>query len=141
VAIFATISELHAAGTFEFLGEVLLNVGTPMQTGAGVLAGSALLSATADNVAVMDILTNLITGHQDWSFFALAAIVGTSLGGFASPIASVQAVIMATIIRRVAKLGFGKWVFHTAFYFALLVAVSIGILFIMRTIGLPPAQP
>jgi Na+/H+ antiporter NhaD/arsenite permease-like protein len=141
VAIFATISELKGAGAFDYLGQMLLNMGSPMITGAGILTGSALLSAFADNVAVMDVLTNLITGHPDWSYFALAAIVGTSLGGFASPIASVQAVIMATIIRRVAKLSFGRWVLYMAFYFALLVAVSIGILFTMRTLGLPPATP
>jgi hypothetical protein len=141
VAIFATISELKGAGAFDYLGKTLLNMGSPMITGAGILTGSALLSAFADNVAVMDVLTNLITGHPDWSYFALAAIVGTSLGGFASPIASVQAVIMATIIRRVAKLSFGRWVLYMSFYFVLLVAVSIGILFALRMFGLPPASP
>jgi Na+/H+ antiporter NhaD/arsenite permease-like protein len=141
VAIFATISELNTAGAFEYLGKTILHAGDPMTTGGGILAGSALLSAFADNVAVMDILTNLITGHPDWSYFALAAIVGTSLGGFASPIASVQAVIMATIIRRVARIGFARWILIMAGYFVLLVAVSIGILFTMRTFGLPHAVP
>jgi Na+/H+ antiporter NhaD/arsenite permease-like protein len=141
IAIFATISELKGAGAFDYLGKILLTLGDPMTTGAGILTGSAFLSAFADNVAVMDILTNLIAGHPDWSYFALAAIVGTSLGGFASPIASVQAVIMATIIRRVSKISFGRWVLYTIFYFVLLIMISIGILFALRTLGLPPAQP
>lgn len=137
VAIFATISELNFAGAFEWLGLHLLDFGTPTATGAGILAGSAALSAVADNVAVMDILTNLISGHPDWPYFSLAAIVGTSLGGFASPIASVQAVIMATIIRRVAKISFGRWVLYTAGYFVALLVVSTLMLLAMRVFGLP----
>ncbi|MFA6507088.1 MAG: SLC13 family permease [Treponemataceae bacterium] len=140
IAIFVTISELNFAGAFDYLGKILLNLGSPAITGAGILTGSALLSAVADNVAVMDVLTNLISGHPDWSFFALAAIVGTSLGGFASPIASVQAVIMATIIRRVARISFGRWVLYTIVYFILLLIISIAMLFAMRTLGLPPAN-
>lgn len=138
VAIFVTISELNFAGAFETLGKSLLGLGGTGATGAGILAGSALFSAVADNVAVIDVLTNLIRHHEDWSFFALAGIVGTALGGFASPIASVQAVIMATIVRRVAKVGFGKWVGITFLWFLALLAASILILLGMHALGLPP---
>ena len=141
VAIFVTISELNFTGAFETLGKSILGLGGAGATGAGILAGSALFSAVADNVAVIDVLTNLIRRHEDWSFFALAGIVGTALGGFASPIASVQAVIMATIVRRVAKVGFGKWVGITALWFLALLAASILILLGMRALGLPPRMP
>ncbi len=138
VAIFISISELNAAGAFEFLGKNLLTLGSTPVTGIAILTGSALLSAVADNVAVIDILTNLIRHHADWSFFALAAIVGTALGGFVSPIASVQAVIMATIVRRVAKVSFGKWVRITIVWFTILLASSALILLGMHALNLPP---
>src|SRR5690606_11305249 len=98
-------------------------------------------SAVADNIAVMDILTNLVAHHQDWSFFALASIIGTALGGFASPIASVQAVIMAGVIRRVARVGFLSWVGKVVLWFLVLLLVSVGILLIMYLLGLPPQMP
>lgn len=138
VGIFVTISELDAAGAFEALGKSLLHLGGPEATGLGILGGSALFSAVADNVAVMDILTNLIVHHRDWPFFALASIVGTALGGFASPIASVQAVIMATIVRRVARVGFGGWVRIAGPWFLALLAACALMLLAMRALGLPP---
>ncbi|HCM26579.1 MAG: hypothetical protein A2Z99_14195 [Treponema sp. GWB1_62_6] len=138
VAIFITISELNLAGGFAVFGNAVLHIGGPAVTGIGILTGSALLSAVADNVAVMDILTNLIVNHADWSFFALAAIVGTALGGFVSPIASVQAVIMATVIRRVTKISFARWVAMTIGWFSILLAASIVILLAMHALGLPP---
>lgn len=141
VAIFVTISELNFAGAFEVLGKGLLHAGSPAVTGAGILAGSAVFSAVADNVAVMDVLTNLIVHHEEWSFFALAALVGTALGGFVSPIASVQAVIMATIIRRVARVGFGRWLRITLPWFLVLVAVSLAILLAYHALGYPPIMP
>lgn len=141
IAIFITISEINMTGAFEQLGNQVLNLASPPIVGVGILASSAALSAVADNVAVIDVLTNLITHHVDWSFFALASIVGTALGGFASPIASVQAVIMATIIRRVAKVSFGAWVGHTIVYFLILLAISCLILVGMYYLGLPPQMP
>lgn len=141
IPIFLTISELNRAGAFEYLGKSLLHLGSPSATGMGILAGSAFFSAVADNVAVIDVLTNLIVHHAEWAFFALAAIVGTALGGFASPIASVQAVIMSTILRRVATVSFGRWVAITARWFLILLAATLLILLAMHVIGQPPLAP
>ncbi len=138
VAIFITITELNLAGAFELVGGNLLKAGSVPAVGIAILGGSALLSAVADNVAVMDILTNLVIHHEKWSFFALAAIVGTALGGFVSPIASVQAVIMATIVRRVAKVSFVHWVRITAVWFLILLVVSSLILLGLHALDLPP---
>ena len=141
VAIFATISEINHTGTFESLGGSFLNAASVPIIGVVILAGSAVLSAVADNIAVMDVLTNIIAHHTDWSFFALASIVGTALGGFASPIASVQAVILAGVIRRVARVSFGSWIKMTAVWFVILLVVSVVILVAFYYLGLPPEMP
>jgi Na+/H+ antiporter NhaD/arsenite permease-like protein len=137
-AIFVTIFELNYAGAFEILGKGLLHGNSPAATGAAILTGSALFSAVADNVAVMDVLTNLVVHHEQWSFFALASLVGTALGGFVSPIASVQAVIMASIIRRVSRVSFGRWLGVTLPWFLALLGASLLLLFAFRALGLPP---
>ena len=141
VAIFATISELNFAGVFTQIGNNLLNIGSPVVTAIGVLTGSALLSAVADNIAVMDVLTNLVYSHEHWSLFALASVVGTALGGMGSPIASVQAVIMATIIRRVQHVSFVRWIFITTGWFLILLLFSLLILWGLYALGLHPQFP
>jgi Na+/H+ antiporter NhaD/arsenite permease-like protein len=141
VAIFATITEINLSGAFEAAGKTLLSLGAPTTSGAGILVGSAIFSAVADNIAVMDVITNLIVHHPDWSFFALAAIVGTALGGFGTPIASVQAIIMAMLLRRVAQVSFGQWLRIALPWMLILVAVSILLLLAMYALGLPPRAP
>jgi len=141
IALFAIISLINFTGAFTALGTTLLNLGNTDLTGVGILTGSALLSGVADNVAVIDVLTNLIINHSEWNFFALAAIIGTALGGFLSPIASVQAVILAGIIRRVSNISFGAWMLRSVKYFLILLAASIAILLLMHLAGLPPVMP
>jgi Na+/H+ antiporter NhaD/arsenite permease-like protein len=141
IAIFATVSELNYVGLFARAGDTLLRLGGPEITAFGMLAGSALLSAFADNIAVMDVLTNLIYHHEQWSYFALASVVGTALGGFFSPIASVQAIIMATIIRRVQQLRFGQWIWITFSWFLILLAACGLLLWGLFALGLHPQLP
>jgi len=137
IAIFATISEINLTGAFTTMGEYLMNLGSPLFVGMGILTGSAIISSMADNIAVMDVLTNLIIHHTQWPFFALAGIIGTALGGFVSPIASVQAVIMATIVRRVAKVSWGRWILLTLKWFIILLAICLVILMIFHFLHLP----
>lgn len=106
--VFAVIAMLNVTGVFAALGNSVLNFGKEW-TALGILWSNSLFSAFADNIAIMDIMTNVIVVHPDWSYFALASIVGTALGGFLSPIASVQAIILATLIRRLTKVSFGAW--------------------------------
>jgi hypothetical protein len=141
VAIFATISEINLTGAFARLGESVLGAGNVAATGAGLLAASAALSAVADNVAVIDVFTNLIAAHPDWNFFALASVVGTALGGFATPIASVQAIIMGTIIRRMTHVRFGEWLAASLPAFLIILGTSVAILWTMYALGLPPRLP
>lgn len=138
IAIFATISEINFTGAFARLGSTMLNMGSTPAVGVEILTGSAILSSMADNIAVMDVITNLISHHEHWSFFALACIVGTALGGFVSPIASVQAVIMATVIQRVARLSFARWLLITLKWFIFLLLISVAFLLLFWVLSLPP---
>lgn len=135
VAIFAIISEINFTGAFEAIGKGLLHMGPTPVVGTAILTVSALLSSVADNIAVMDVLTNLIVFHDQWHFFALASIVGTALGGFFSPIASVQAVILAAIVQRVWRISFLEWIIITAKWFTVLLISGICILLTVYSLG------
>ncbi len=138
VALFSIISLINITGGFAILGEKLVNLGDTAVVGIAILIGSSLLSAVADNIAVMDVITNLITTSEHWQFFALSAIIGTALGGFCSPIASVQAIILCTLIRRISRITFKDWVIKIALFYVILLILYIGMLFFIDYIGIIP---
>lgn len=141
IALFGVISLINVLGGFEIIGEKMVNMGDTALVGTVIMISSSLLSAVADNIAVMDVITNLITSSEHWQFLSLSAIVGTALGGFCSPIASVQAIILCTLIRRVSKISFGQWIVKIVKIYLVLAVSYVAVLLLINYLDIMPVLP
>jgi len=135
--IFAVISLFEGLGGFEMAQEWLLHLSWPEEvTAALIMAFSSSVSAFADNIAVMDFISRGIENHPSINLYAVSVIFGTALGGFCSPIASVQAIILSTIIARVEKQTFIGWIKKIAWLYLIILALGIVLLIGFNRLGL-----
>jgi Na+/H+ antiporter NhaD/arsenite permease-like protein len=141
VPLFGIISLINALGGFELIGKTILTPGGTTIGGLALLFSSGLVSTVADNIAVMDAVTNLMAQSAHWQFFSLAAIVGTALGGFGSPIASVQAIILSTLIRRVSRITFFDWIKRIGLFFLVLAVLYAALLILFNMFSVVPDVP
>jgi len=141
IPLFGIISLINTMGGFELIGEKILTLGETAVGGLTVFFSSGLVSSVADNIAVMDAVTNLMAQSVHWQFFSLAAIVGTALGGFGSPIASVQAIILSTLIRRVSRITFFGWIKRIGLFFLVLAVLYAALLFLFDLLSVVPDAP
>jgi hypothetical protein len=100
------------------------------------MAFSSSVSAFADNIAVMDFISRGIENHPSLNLYAVSVVFGTALGGFCSPIASVQAIILSTIIARVEKQSFMGWIKKIALLYLIILFLGIVLLIGLNRLGL-----
>jgi hypothetical protein len=67
--------------------------------------------------------------------------VGTALGGSARRFASVQAIILCTLIRRVQRISFKSWVLRIAAIYLVLAVLYTGMMLAFDYFRLLPVGP
>ncbi len=141
IPLFALISMINFLDGFSIAGKIIFHSGNTGLTGIEILASTSLVSAVADNIAVMDVITNIIRSSEHWQYFTLASVVGTALGGFVSPIASVQAIILSTLIRRISKITFIQWIKKVLLFYIILFILYSVVIYLFNYLSIFPATP